>query len=232
MNSQDDPEARIRELEQPLADMARASELGGGGDDSRPPYPSVPPGPAAPPFPGYGGPYPGAAPTSSAGRRGVWILAAIAMIGLLVGAWAVATYTGRQMSRSDGGLLPPRHSASPTSAPRRVPNRAAPTTGKRHQPTPQAPPATEPAGAPVTISGIDGNRTIECRDGTITVSGISNTVVLTGHCARVDVSGVDNAVEVDAVDAIEASGLNNRVTYHSGSPKISKSGSGNVVEQG
>ena len=30
MNPEDDPEARIRELERPLTDQARASELGGG----------------------------------------------------------------------------------------------------------------------------------------------------------------------------------------------------------
>jgi len=57
-------------------------------------------------------------------------------------------------------------------------------------------------------------------------------VTLTGHCATVNVSGLQNVVTVDNVDTIEASGLNNKVTYHSGSPKISKNGSGNVVEQG
>ena len=32
--------------------------------------------------------------------------------------------------------------------------------------------------------------------------------------------------------SIEAAGFNNQVTYHSGSPKISKSGESNVVQQG
>ena len=61
---------------------------------------------------------------------------------------------------------------------------------------------------------------------------MSNTVVITGHCVSLTVSGLNNAITVDAVDAIDASGLNNQVTYHSGSPKISKSGDGNLVQQG
>ena len=56
--------------------------------------------------------------------------------------------------------------------------------------------------------------------------------MITGHCASLTVSGVQNSITVDAVDTIDASGFNNKVTYHSGSPKITKSGDGNVVQQG
>jgi Protein of unknown function (DUF3060) len=56
--------------------------------------------------------------------------------------------------------------------------------------------------------------------------------VITGHCKSLDVSGVQNKVTVDAVDTIEASGFNNQITYHTGSPSIDKSGDGNVVQQG
>jgi hypothetical protein len=66
----------------------------------------------------------------------------------------------------------------------------------------------------------------------VTVSGISNTIVITGHCASLTVSGMKNSVTVDAADTIDASGLNNQVTFHSGAPKISKSGVDNVVAQG
>ncbi len=45
-------------------------------------------------------------------------------------------------------------------------------------------------------------------------------------------SGVQNSVTVDGVDAIDASGFNNQITYHSGSPSIDKSGEGNIVQQG
>ena len=57
-------------------------------------------------------------------------------------------------------------------------------------------------------------------------------MTLTGHCGSVTVSGLNNVVTVYAAETIEATGLNNKVTYHSGSPKINKTGSGNTVEQG
>ncbi|EUA03039.1 putative conserved membrane protein [Mycobacterium kansasii 824] len=75
MNPEDDPEARIRQLEQPLADAARASELGSpqppGGSAYQgypPPGPVPPPPPMPPPYGstygsydsyGYQSPFPG-----------------------------------------------------------------------------------------------------------------------------------------------------------------------------
>jgi hypothetical protein len=56
--------------------------------------------------------------------------------------------------------------------------------------------------------------------------------VITGHCTSLTVNGMKNTVTVDASDSIDASGMNNRVTYHSGSPKVSNSGVDNVVAQG
>jgi len=46
------------------------------------------------------------------------------------------------------------------------------------------------------------------------------------------VSGVQNSIAVDAVDSIDASGFNNKVIYHSGTPKISNAGGSNVVQLG
>jgi hypothetical protein len=46
------------------------------------------------------------------------------------------------------------------------------------------------------------------------------------------VSGIQNSITVDAVDTIDASGFNNKVTYHSGTPKITNAGGSNVVQQG
>ena len=82
------------------------------------------------------------------------------------------------------------------------------------------------------MAGINENQTIACNDNTVDVSGVTNTVVITGHCTSLTVSGVQNAVTIDAVDTIDASGFNNKITYHTGSPKVSKSGEGNVVQQG
>ncbi len=71
-----------------------------------------------------------------------------------------------------------------------------------------------------------------CNESIVIVSGISNTVEITGHCASLTVSGVENSVTVDAVDTIEASGFNNQVTYHTGSPRINRIGDSNIVRQG
>jgi hypothetical protein len=235
MKPEDDPEARIRELEQPLADTARASELGEQGGYN---YPPPPPGPIPPPMPptmpppgyGYSSPYPGATPRSSSGMRWFWILAAVGVLGVLVLVGGIAAYAAHQFSHEDLVVPSPTESTSAAT----VPSRTAPSTGRTRTPSASPSPSATapPAGEEITISGINENRTIACNGNVITISGITNTVVLTGHCATVNVSGLQNVVTVDNVDTIEASGLNNKVTYHSGSPKISKNGSGNVVEQG
>jgi hypothetical protein len=252
MNSEDDPEARIRELEQPLADRARASELGDGSDYRYPPPPPgpvpPPPGPVLPPansgLPpmsptpapqsyGYGNPYPNVTPRSSSGMRWFWILAAVGIIGVLLLVGGIAAYAARQFSHGDLTVPSPTETTSAATPSGRAPSNG-PSTGKTHAPsTGPSPSATEPAGQPVIVSGINENKTVACSgNSTITVSGISNTVTLTGHCGSVTVSGLNNIVTVDTADTIEATGLNNKVTYHSGSPKINKTGSGNVVEQG
>jgi hypothetical protein len=56
--------------------------------------------------------------------------------------------------------------------------------------------------------------------------------VITGQCANVSVSGVKNEVTVEGSVQISASGMENRVTYLSGTPVIDNSGMSNVVEQG
>ena len=82
------------------------------------------------------------------------------------------------------------------------------------------------------MAGLDTRKTIACADNIVTISGVSNTVVLTGRCDRVDVSGIDNVVTLEEAGAIVVSGLNNKVTFHSGTPELSKSGIGNTLERG
>jgi hypothetical protein len=250
MNSEDDPEARIRELEQPLADRAHASELGEGSDYRYPPPPGPvppPPGPQPPPAYsgpptmspnppqsyGYGSPYPGTTPRSSSGMRWFWILAAVGIVAVLVLVGGIAAYAARQFSHDDLTVPSMTETTSAATPSGRAPS-TGPSTGKTHAPSGgPSPSATEPAGQPIIVSGINENKTVACSgNSTITVSGISNTVTLTGHCGSVTVSGLNNIVTVDTADTIEATGLNNKVTYHSGSPKINKTGSGNTVEQG
>ncbi|WP_292989672.1 DUF3060 domain-containing protein [Mycobacterium sp.] len=68
--------------------------------------------------------------------------------------------------------------------------------------------------------------------GGVSISGITNIVTVTGHCASVNVSGIQNQLTLDVADSIQASGSGNRVTFHTGTPKIAKSGFDNVVQKG
>jgi hypothetical protein len=187
----------------------------------------------APPSYGYNSAYPGATPRSSSGMRWFWILASVGVVGVLVLVGGIAAYAARQFSHGDLVVMSPTESTTASASPETPPSGTLPSTGKTHAPgSAPSTSATAPAGQPVVISGINENKTVACSDNTVTVSGISNTIVITGHCGTVNVSGLQNVVTVDAVDTIEASGLNNKVTYHSGSPRITKAGSGNIVEQG
>jgi Protein of unknown function (DUF3060) len=222
MNPEDDPEARIRDLERPLADVARTSELGtqyySGGSAYTPP-----------PVPTYGGqypgtPYPGAPVKAKSGAgAGVWVFAAIVIVLLIVGA-GVAIYSARVFSLG-----------SETRPPVEIPNVAG--GGGQVDRPPKAEPSvpgglpTPPPGAQLSVSGIDKNETIVCNESIVNVSGVDNIVTITGHCASLTVSGVENRVTVDSSAKISASGFDNVVTYHSGSPEISAMGS-NIVGQG
>jgi hypothetical protein len=228
MTPEDDPERRIRELEQPLSDAARASELGGTqpavGYNYQSPWAGAPIPPPPPPL-SYGGPFPGTSPRPPSGNRAWWILGAVFVIGVLALVGGIAAVAAHRFSRTGSVVLstPPSISRG-TTLPRTVP-RQTPSS-------PSAEPSTPPPGGNLSVAGINENQTIACNDSIVSVSGVSNTVVITGHCASVSVSGIQNSIAVDAVDTIDASGFNNHVTYHSGSPKISKTGGGNVVQQG
>ena len=253
MNAEDDPERRIRELEQPLADTARASELGGtqppGGytypsgpsgpygppgpaGPYDPPWAAGPPGPPPPPPLSYGGPFLGTSPRPPSGNRVWWILAAVLVIGVLVLVGGIAAFAAHRFSRAGSITLSPASQHLPGQYIAQTnPKQSGPLQPlglKRLAPGHRR----HPAGGNLSVAGINENQTIACNDSIVSVSGVSNTVVITGHCTSLTVSGVQNSITVDAVDTIEASGFNNQVTYHSGSPKISKSGESNVVQQG
>lgn len=222
MEPQDDPEARIRALEQPLADTARATELGTtpytAPSDAYlpPPLPPMPPqqGPYTPP--GYGAPW---APPPRKSSGGVpWVIfgvAAVVFLGLAgaVG-WFIVSKSTRQIPDFPGITVP---SISVPSMP--------------SMPSMPAMPTTAPPGGQISVAGVEENKTITCNDNNVSVSGVSNTVTITGHCLTVTVSGMQNKVTLDTSDKINASGFDNVVTYHSGTPGINAGGT-NVVEQG
>lgn len=245
MEPQDDPEARIRQLEQ--ADLG-AVELGTSqhtGNDHQtsalpppvygPPYPptyqqqspySAPPfGVSFPPGPTRSG-----APYGLIfGLIGVVVVLIVAGIGVFV--WSMSSTTDQISTRpgfpsatDDGG---PRD-GSVTIGPSRNAPTLLPTQVPRDEP-PEV--AVAPAGGQYSVSGVEKTETIECNGSNISVSGVDNTVTLLGHCLSVTVSGIDNQVTLDSADNIGASGFDNQVIYHSGNPEIDAT-SRNSVTQG
>lgn len=228
MAANDDPEERIRELERPLAEAARASEQGSSqpGQNYSPGPTGAPPPPAAPWT--YGGPTFGPPRQRPSGNRVWWILGTVVAIGVLALAGGIAAFAAHQISGVKSIIATPP-TISKTFSPPSI--STSPSTSRRYSASPSTSP-TAPSGAELSVSGIGENRTLACNDNIVRVSGVSNTVSITGHCTSLSVSGVQNSIIVESVDSIEASGFDNKVTYHAGAPKISNSGDSNVVEQG
>lgn len=77
-----------------------------------------------------------------------------------------------------------------------------------------------------------GPQTVYCNDGHLVVSGGATPVTVHGHCASLEVAGIDAVVTVDAADVVILNGIDNQVTYHSGSPKIVSGGIDNTAIRG
>jgi hypothetical protein len=221
MEPQDDPEARIRALEQPLADTARATELGTtpytapSGAYLPPPLPPMPPqAPYTPP--GYGAPWSPPPRKSSGGIP--WVIFGIAAVVFMsfagIVGWFIVSKSTRTIPDIPGVTIP---SISVPSMP--------------SMPSEPGGPTTAPPGGQLSVAGMSENKTLECNDNRVSISGVSNTVTITGHCTMVTVSGMQNKVTLDTSDRIQASGFDNVITYHSGSPDINNAGN-NVVQQG
>jgi hypothetical protein len=234
MNPQDDPEARIRDLERPLSDLARTSELGTGQYDGGYVDTSVPPPPTGYYGAPYGTPYP---PRSSGGFPWWWLVLATVIVGVVLVGAGVAVFGTNVLSSdiptsSNRGDRPsfPGGGGTLTTVPTSRPGLPGGTVPQAPTEAPSV--STAPPGESVSISGIGENKTIACNDNIVSVSGVDNTVVITGHCTSLTVSGMDNVITVDSADTIGASGFGNQITFHSGDPDINNSGSDNVVEQG
>lgn len=92
-------------------------------------------------------------------------------------------------------------------------------------------PTQLPPGGTLTVDGNGQTKAIACNDGQLTVTGREMTVTVTGHCARLSIDGVINHIDVDSADAIDVDGLQNVVTYHSGSPVITQANNQNTIRQ-
>ncbi|WP_109551357.1 DUF3060 domain-containing protein [Mycobacteroides franklinii] len=211
MESDDDPEARIRELERPLSERARYSELG---VPSQSPYPPPVYGPAQTPGP--------------SARKLLWPFA-------FLSATVIAAVAGLILYAAKPTLphRVPTNSAPASTGPARTtvvksPARTAVTPSSTAAPGP----TYVPAGSTFSVSGTHKNVAVNCDGCSVNVSGVSNTVDIEGNCDSLTVSGVENAVSVETAAKIGVSGFNNKVSYHSGEPEVSQSGGNNTVEQG
>ncbi|MFZ1177220.1 MAG: hypothetical protein WAO15_13330, partial [Mycobacterium sp.] len=178
MTAKDDPEDRIRELERPLAETARASEMGSSQPTDQG-YPPAPPGPPPPSPWTYGGPFPGPPPQRPSGNRMWWILGGVIVIGMLALAGGIAAFAAHQLSGVRSIIESPPTSgaiSSPASTPSSR-NSPSPSASKTRTSTPSTSPAPPPGGE-LSVSGINESRTIACNDSIVSVSGVSNTVVI------------------------------------------------------
>lgn len=229
MNPEDDPEARIRQLEQPLTQYA--VELGttqpteGVNPTAQlpPPVYDTPPAYNAPPF---GVSYPqvqkkGAPIGLIFGLIAVVVVVLFGAVGAIV--WKVSSNVG-SISTTDHGET---SFARPGGGSFDEPSTAAPVVPSA---APEESPTVAPAGGQYSISGVDEIETVECNGSNISVSGVNNTVTLLGHCLSVTVSGIENQVTLDSADLIGASGFDNQVIYHSGTPQINATGSNSVAQ--
>lgn len=222
MNPQDDPEERIRQLEQMRLGPG-AVELGA--TQPTPPAQPLPPPVYADPYgaPPYGVPYPQQSHSRTPATLifvviAVAVLAIFGVIAAIV--WNMSSQTTASVERGvagGGGLLDPVPAPDadfPAIEPMLPGNDSV---------------VAAPPGGKLSVAGVDGTKTVECDDSEINISGVNNTVTITGHCALVNVSGVDNQVTLDSAKTIIVSGFDNGVIYHFGDPDINASSRNSVA---
>jgi len=253
MTSPEDPEERIRQLEQSAAAYG-ARELGA--DQPRyaegvppsslpppaygPPQPGYAPPPSygAPPPPPYGGQQPYGdpyqppfgtqyTPIPKKGGAPVGLIVGLIAVVLIVvfgGIAALVWNVSSTVGEVAGGGGSVDRPGTATFSP---PSISIPSIV-----IPTIPSTAEQKPTPgeqFSVAGIDETKTVPCNEADINVSGVNNTVTLTGHCRSVSVSGVENKVTIDSADTIGASGFDNQIVYLSGDPKIDASGSNTVT---
>ncbi|BBX71994.1 DUF3060 domain-containing protein [Mycolicibacterium psychrotolerans] len=236
-----DPEARIRDLERPLAEQAGATEMGATAPIPPPPYGAPYGMPPTDPYQAasssqYGSPY-YAPPQQVVHKRGqpaLWLIPLVVGVAVVAGIVGVVLYfvvgnsstTG--VSGGGGSVAVPTMPSMPTlpSMPALPSMPSIPGVG----PTDEV--LTVESGGSLSIGGVERKQTVICNQGTVSISGMNNTIEVQGSCAAVTVSGMDNTVTVESAGTIGASGFDNKVTYRSGEPQTSQSGTGNVIERG
>lgn len=85
---------------------------------------------------------------------------------------------------------------------------------------------------PVTIVGAGRVETLSGDGRSFTIEGAGHSITITGKANVVNVAGSENTVILDEVQAINLSGVGNKVSYKRGSPSIRKDGLGNQITIG
>jgi hypothetical protein len=245
----DDPEKRIRELEQGLADVTRTPQ-------STPPYTEGATYTSDATYAG-GAPYGFGLPQPRRRKPYPWFLGLIVLGILLPTILSLAMHFVRSTpGRSSGSRTT---SSGPTAVPQggelRVGGNMDARTiacndgkltlygyGTKYSVTGHC--------AGLTVGGYNNNVTVDsadtlestgygntitvgaCNNGNLKLSSYSIALNVTGHCASLAITSYDNKVTVDSVDNITVSGYNNNVTYRSGTPQITDSGYSNSIQQG
>lgn len=238
MSAPEDPEARIRDLERPLSESARAAEQRAVpyAEQGSVPYTEQSAGPYAEQSsgqPGYNATHldwnttaPIPPPPRRSGSRAALAVFVFAVIACALGAGLLAYLLigrGPVPSGQPGGHFP---SAGP------VAEEPIPALPARPDTPPAVPVPAAAPGTTITVAGAEEHRTLACAGHTVVISGVSNIIDITGTCAAVVVSGIENEITVDESASIRVSGISNRITYRVGDPDVGNSGLGNVVEPG
>jgi hypothetical protein len=243
MDPQDeDPEARIRELERPFTEIARSSELGAGpsgGSHPTPPMPPMPPPgsygapppgaygvPFPPPRPGsFGVGFPGSPRRTSGGFRALWWLLGLFAVGMVALFGGIASFV--EHAFSSAGLSTVGSTPSTSAAPPSVPVSGGVVISIPS--IPSAPVTGQPPVGGATSGTGDQSTDVAAPGGTLSVSGSNANKTIACNNSTVDVSGFSNTVVITGHCAsLTVSGDHNVVTVDA-SDNIDASGFNNRV---
>lgn len=250
MNPEDDPEARIRALEQPLSDQARASELGGGRAGSDTAYLPPPTSPYAPPdysAQPYGTQQYGAQPFGTqpydAQQYGAQPYGTAQWGAQPYGAppqrvsggipWVVFGVIAVAFIAVAAGMIIVMRMADVTSPQDSTVSGGGGSVDISIPSAPSVPsieiPSAPAIPAPPGMPNADPNVITGAPGQTVTVSGIDENKTVACNDAAVSISGIRNTVTITGHCAdVSVSGIENKITVDA-ADKIGASGFDNVI---
>jgi hypothetical protein len=87
-------------------------------------------------------------------------------------------------------------------------------------------------GGALTFTESGRTESVECAGRDVAINGSANKLTFTGECATVSITGSRNEIGLERAAAIEVTGSLNTVTWSTGTPKTSNTGTGNKIGQG